>query len=71
MKHRGESSGEHMRAWLEQLLKEKMAGTLWAESKPQPWPPSSPPTGQDQRATSLTAAISNGANILKQNKKPA
>lgn len=36
-----------------------------AESKPQTRPPSSPPTGQEQRAPSLTALISNEANTEK------
>lgn len=36
-----------------------------AESKPQTQPPSSPPTGREQRAPSLTALISNEANTEK------
>lgn len=40
-----------------------------AESKPPTWPPSSPPTGQEQRAPSLTALISNEANTEKSSPK--
>lgn len=47
------------------VVKEENGRNPMAESKPQTQPPSSPPTGQEQRAPSLTPLISNEANTQK------
>lgn len=53
------------------VIKEENGSNPMAESKPRTRPPSSPPTGQEHRAPSLTALISNGGNTEKKKKKQA